>query len=134
ADQWREILLRAIFYAADKQGFAVPVLWLYPRNLTAIGHISLDTDQNVPEHAEILFDTLEEQQVKATWCTIMPGLPQEFMLRIQKAGHELAMHYDAMTEGLHWGQDQFTEQWRGLVTLFNGHQPVTNKNHYLRWE
>lgn len=134
ADQWREILLRSIFYAADLRGVKVPVLWLYPRNLNAIGHISLDTDMNVPEHAEILFNTLEEQGVKATWCTIMPGLPQEFMLRIQQAGHELAMHYDAMTDGLNWGRDQFSEQWRGLVTLFDGHQPVTNKNHYLRWE
>jgi hypothetical protein len=44
------------------------------------------------------------------------------------------MHYDAMTDGLHWGQDQFSEQWRGLVELFGGRQPVTNKNHYLRWE
>jgi len=134
ADQWRELLLRSIFYAADKIGVSVPVLWLYPRNQTAIAHISLDTDMNDPEHAQILFDTLEEQRVKATWCTIMPGLPQEFMLMIQNAGHELAMHYDSMTEGLNWGADQFSMQWRGLVDLFNGHQPVTNKNHYLRWE
>jgi hypothetical protein len=134
ADQWRELLLRAIFYAADKTGVSVPVLWLYPRNMPAIAHISLDTDLNVPEHAEILFNTLEEQEVKATWCTIMPGLPQPFMLKIQEAGHELAMHYDAMSDGLNWGADQFNQQWRGLVKLFNGHQPVTNKNHYLRWE
>lgn len=134
ADLWREVLLRAIFYAANRQGVPVPVLWLYPNNLNAIGHISLDTDLNVPEQGDILFDTLEEQAVKATWCTIMPGLPQHFMLKIQEHGHELAMHYDSMTEGLHWGADRFAEQWRGLVTLFNGHQPVTNKNHYLRWE
>lgn len=134
ADQWREILLRAIFYTAHRQQVEVPVLWLYPRNQQAIGHISLDTDGNDPEHAKILFDTLEEHNVKATWCTIMPGLPQPFMLQIQEAGHELAMHYDAMTDGLNWGADQFASQWRSLVDLFNGFQPVTNKNHYLRWE
>lgn len=134
ADQWRELLLRTIFYAANRQGVQVPVLWLYPRNLQAIAHISLDTDQNDPEHAEILFNTLEEKNTKATWCTIMPGLPHEFMMKIHEAGHELAMHYDAMTEGLNWGRDQFAQQWRSLVELFGGRQPVTNKNHYLRWE
>ncbi len=134
ADQWRELLLRTIFYAANRQGVEVPVLWLYPRNQPAIAHISLDTDGNEPAHADILFNTLEEQGVKATWCTIMPGLPQPFMLKIQEHGHELAMHYDSMTDGLNWGRDQFSLQWRGLVDLFNGHQPVTNKNHYLRWE
>lgn len=134
ADQWRELLLRMIFYVAHRQEIRVPVLWLYPRNQSAIAHISLDTDNNVPEHAEILFNTLEEKNCKATWCTIMPGLPQEFMFKIHEAGHELAMHYDAMTEGLNWGQDQFTSQWRSLVELFGGRAPVTNKNHYLRWE
>ncbi len=134
ADQWRELLLRAIFYSAHRQGVDIPVLWLYPNNLPAIAHISLDTDGNDPDQAELLFDTLERQNVKATWCTIMPGLPQPFMLKIHEAGHELAMHYDAMTDGLHWGADQFSLQWRGLVDLFDGRQPVTNKNHYLRWE
>ncbi len=134
ADQWRELLLRTIFYAAHRQGIKIPVLWLYPRNQSAIAHISLDTDNNVPEHAEILFNTLEEKNCKATWCTIMPGLPQPFMFKIHDAGHELAMHYDAMTTGLNWGQDQFSSQWRSLVELFGGRAPVTNKNHYLRWE
>lgn len=134
ADQWRELLLRTIFYVAHRQGIKIPVLWLYPRNQTAIAHISLDTDNNVPEHAEILFNTLEEKNCKATWCTIMPGLPQPFMFKIHAAGHELAMHYDAMTTGLNWGQDQFSSQWRSLVELFGGRAPVTNKNHYLRWE
>jgi hypothetical protein len=134
ADQWRELLLRAIFYGAHRRGVRVPVLWLYPRNLGAIAHISLDTDNNDPDHAELLFDALEEKGVKATWCTIMPGLPQDFMFKIHEAGHELAMHYDAMTDGLHWGADQFTSQWRYLVELFGGRAPVTNKNHYLRWE
>jgi len=134
ADQWREIILRAIFYGASVRGISVPVLWYYPRDLTAIAHISLDTDNNVPEHAELLFNLLEEKNTKATWCTIMPGLPRAFMEKIHAAGHELAMHYDAMTDGLHWGSDEFASQWRYLVDLFDGKAPVTNKNHYLRWE
>ncbi|MCW3098098.1 MAG: hypothetical protein JWL77_3716, partial [Chthonomonadaceae bacterium] len=53
---------------------------------------------------------------------------------IQNAGHELAMHYDAMSDGLPWCRDQFTRQFHALETLFRGQRPVSNKNHYLRWE
>lgn len=134
ADQWRELLLRLIFLAGHRQKMPIPLLWLYPRNLPAIAHISLDTDQNDPDHAELLFTTLEEKSTKATWCTILPGLSRDFMEKIHAAGHELAMHYDAMTDGLSWGTSEFTAQWRYLVDLFGGRAPVTNKNHYLRWE
>jgi hypothetical protein len=46
ADAWRALLLKAILYAAQAAGIVLPVLWFYPRNLPAIGHISHDTDLN----------------------------------------------------------------------------------------
>src|SRR5690606_10050949 len=46
ADQWRELILRAIFYLAETQRVTLPVLWLYPRNLPALAHLSHDTDGN----------------------------------------------------------------------------------------
>lgn len=134
ADLWREVLLRSIFHLARRQRISLPLLWLYPRNLPGLGHMSHDTDNNEPAKCEQLLETLERAGIKSTWCTILPGYEPRLMARIAQAGHEYAMHYDSMTEGLEWSEAQFDRQWRELVELFGGKAPVTNKNHYLRWE
>jgi peptidoglycan/xylan/chitin deacetylase (PgdA/CDA1 family) len=134
ADAWREIVLRSIFYLAREGGVSLPLLWLYPRQLPAIGHISHDTDGNDPAKARMLLETLKQAGIKSTWCTILPGYDRALTDQIRAAGHELAMHYDAMTEGLDWGETQFDRQHRGLVELFGGERPTSNKNHYLRWQ
>jgi hypothetical protein len=133
ADQWREILLRSIFYLADKLDVVLPVLWLYPRNVPAIAHMSHDTDGNDPEHARVLLGLLEQAEIKSTWCTIVPGYEAEIINAVREARHELAMHYDAMSDGLPWSEAQFASQMQFLTSLF-GEKPTTNKNHYLRWE
>src|SRR5438132_11638776 len=48
ADVWREIFLRCIFHLATEHNppIALPMLWLYPRKLPALGHISHDSDSN----------------------------------------------------------------------------------------
>src|SRR5207253_6712209 len=43
------------------------------------------------------------------------------------------MHFDAMSPDCLWGEAQFEAQWQRLSGLFE-ERPVTNKNHYLRWE
>lgn len=134
ADQWRELLLRALFHAAAEQGTPLPLLWLYPRGVPALGHISHDTDGNDPEKARKLLEVLTEAQARSTWCTILPGYSAELLSAIREGGHELAMHYDAMSPGTTFDEASFDAQWRGLVQLFGGEKPVTNKNHYLRWE
>jgi hypothetical protein len=134
ADLWRELLLRSVFHLATEQGVPLPVLWLYPRNLPAVAHLSHDTDGNDPDKARKLLETLAHADVRSTWCTILPGYDRDHTRAIRAAGHELAMHYDAVTEGLAWGEAQFDRQWRELVDLFDGQPPVTNKDHYLRWE
>lgn len=133
ADQWKELLLRALFYGATEHKIAFPLLWLWPRKLPAIAHMSHDTDGNDPAAERILFDTVARGQINTTWCVILPGYNPETIQRIADAGHELAMHYDAMTEGLEWSEAQFERQFKALSAMF-GHAPVTNKNHYLRWE
>lgn len=133
ADQWREILLRSIFYLAEHTSALVPVLWMYPRNLPALGHISHDTDHNEPAKARLLLESLRRAGIQSTWCVIAPGYSREIIADIRQAGHELAMHYDAMTEGLPWSEGEFDKQHRFLADLLD-RQPVTNKNHYLRWE
>ena len=120
ADAWREIFLRSIFYLASEKKMPVYVLWMWPRNLPAIGHISHDTDGNEPEMAELLLASLERAAIKSTWCVIAPGYAAEMIEKIRAAGHELATHYDAMTPGLAWGEEQFEKQWQELRGLLGG--------------
>lgn len=134
ADQWRELLLRTLLMAASEREIPLPLLWLYPRNLPALAHLSHDTDGNGPAEAQGLLDTLHSLNICSTWCVILPGYAPELMEAIRAAGHELATHYDAMSDGTEWSEAEFDRQWRELVELFGEPRPVSNKNHYLRWE
>jgi peptidoglycan/xylan/chitin deacetylase (PgdA/CDA1 family) len=134
ADIWREIIIRAILYLAQLRKAVLPILWLYPRNLPAIAHLSHDTDGNDPALAERMLEVLREAGIHSTWCVIPPGYPQHLIERIRTEGHELAMHFDAVEEDSLWDEGAFHEQWRALKKLFGGEPPLTNKNHYLRWE
>jgi hypothetical protein len=133
ADEWKQLVLRSIFHGATEHRVALPVLWHWPRKLPAIAHMSHDTDGNEPAAERILFDTIARGKINTTWCVILPGYDSATIQRIADAGHELAMHYDAMSDGLEWSEAQFERQFRELSAMF-GHPPVTNKNHYLRWE
>lgn len=133
ADQWRELLLRAIFQAIETAGIRLPLLWFYPRNLPALAHLSHDTDGNDHELGQQLLDVVGEAGIQSTWCVIVPGYPADLMQGIKAAGHELAMHYDSMSADCPWSHALFHQQWQQLVALF-GEEPVSNKNHYLRWE
>lgn len=134
ADIWREMVVRAILALAYAQGIVLPMLWLYPRNLPAIAHLSHDTDGNDPILAEKLLGVLHEAGIQSTWCVIPPGYPENVIERIRANGHELAMHFDAVGEDTAWNEGAFHEQWRSLKQLFGGEALTTNKNHYLRWE
>jgi hypothetical protein len=134
ADLWREILLRGILYLAQETQTPLPVLWLWPRQLPAIAHLSHDTDGNDEKLGHKLLEVLHAGEVNSTWCVILPGYGTELMRKIKEAGHEYATHYDAMTAGLPWSREQFERQLGELTNMFGGERPVTNKNHYLRWE
>ncbi|MGB7159248.1 MAG: hypothetical protein WBD40_14360 [Tepidisphaeraceae bacterium] len=134
ADQWKELLLRAIFYSATEHHVPLPLLWLYPRKLPALAHLSHDSDGNDAKLFDKLFDTVAEAKINSTWCIILPGASPERIKRLKDAGHELAMHYDSMTEGLTWSEQQFDRQFKELTAMFGGQPIATNKNHYLRWE
>lgn len=134
ADHWRELLLRAIFYLAEQAEVSLPLLWLYPRSLPGLAHLSHDTDQNEPAKGERLLEVVAEAGIESTWCVILPGYDAALIERIRAAGHELAMHYDSMSDNCPWRADLFHKQWEALTALFGGQEPLTNKNHYLRWE
>ena len=134
ADQWRELVLRGILHLAHRRGVAVPMLWYWPDNADAIAHLSHDTDGNHPDRGRALLDLVNELGIRSTWCVIEPGYDRSFIDELRQAGHELAMHYDAVSEGKRWSQAQFNEQWAFLRALFGVERITTNKNHYLRWE
>lgn len=134
ADHWRELLLRAIFHLAEAQGVTLPLLWFYPRNLPALAEFSHDTDGNDPALALRLLDVLAEAQVHTTWSVLVPGYPPEVIAAIRDAGHELGMHYDSFSVDRPWSEANFRGQKAVLTELFGGAAPVSNKNHYLRWE
>src|SRR5579872_6039676 len=66
ADQWRELLIRAILYLAERQQVLLPLLWLYPRNLPGLAHLSHDTDGNEPSRAWGLLEILRSAGVRST--------------------------------------------------------------------
>ncbi len=133
ADGWAELLIRAVLTACERRSLVLPMLWLYPRNLPAIATLSHDTDNNNPNLARTMLDVLAELGIRSTWCVILPGYSPDVIEAVRAAGHELAMHYDAMSDGMEWSAAQFHRQFDELARLL-GTPPVTNKNHYLRWE
>ena len=133
ADLWRELLLRILFTAMESADVALPLLWLYPCNSPAIAHLSLDTDGNNPTLGQRLLEVVDQAGIASTWCVIAPGYPKDLVSRIGASGHELAMHYDAISSDCPWSQTLFHEQWLTLSTLFSA-EPTTNKNHFGRWE
>jgi len=132
ADEWRDLIVRAMLHLAAEAGVALPVLWYHPRDLPAVGHLSHDTDLGEVPNADRLLEILGSLDLSSTWCVIPPGYAAEAIARIRDAGHELAMHFDAF-ERPHFTEEALESQWRELSALF-GLRPVSNKNHYLRFE
>lgn len=134
ADIWRELLLRTVLQVAHEQSISIPLLWFYPRNLSALATLSHDTDGNDPAGALRMLEELDKGKLHSTWCVLLPGYPKDVIRRIHESGHELATHFDAMTALTDWCPKRFGEQVADLTRLFDGATPVTNKNHILRWE
>jgi len=134
ADQWREIILRSMFYLAEKAEMPLSLLWLYPRNLPALAHLSHDTDGNDPALGERMLEEVGKAKILSTWCIIKEatvGYPKWLIEKIKTEGHELAIHYNAVN--FSWSEEEFALQCRQLTELF-GEIPISNKSHYTRWE
>jgi hypothetical protein len=135
ADELRELLIKSILYAAQQSGHTLPLLWYYPRHLPALGHLSHDTDGHNAGLGQRMLEVLTEIDVRGTWCVIMPGYPRELYQALLAAGQEIALHFDALEMG---ALSEFIEanlraQYAWLKAAA-GVTPVTNKNHYTRWE
>jgi len=136
ADCWREVLLRALFFAADVAGVPLPMLWYYPRNLPGLAMLSFDSDLNDPDLARRHLDNCRRMGIRGTWAIIEPGYNDEFLQELLAAGMEVGLHYNALDppDARPWSREAFVRQLRLLQARLLG-RPITNsKNHYTRWE
>ncbi len=133
ADLWRDLLIRAILDCAAASEVALPLVWFHPEGREAVAHMSNDTDLSDPDCAEEMLKTLAEAGIRSTWCNILPPYPAGIIEAMKQAGHEAAMHYDAISEGRGWSREEFMQQHSDISRAL-GEAPVSNKNHYLRWE
>ncbi|MDA0748610.1 MAG: hypothetical protein O2954_18990, partial [bacterium] len=145
ADEFRGIILRAIFQACRVCGVALPVLWYWPDNLPAIAHMSHDSDGGDEEHGWTLLNLTKEVGIKTTWCIMAGHYQPEFYEAIKEYDSEIALHYDAQSyqtasddqkekvAHLKWGYDELVKQLQ-TVEKAAGRKVTSNKNHTLRWQ
>lgn len=136
ADLWRELVLHLL--ADEAERVRLPLAWLHywPAGTPAVGHISHDSDQNQDAHARLSLATFRDAGVHVTWCQCWPGgYSRDIIEQIDAAGHEQAMHYNALDtdDGMVWGRQGFLEQKRWVERLVGRHV-TSNKNHYTRWQ
>ncbi|WP_054949760.1 hypothetical protein [Numidum massiliense] len=134
-DLWREAVVRLIVNASLKQGYTVPILGYLPAGISAVAHLSHDSDHNIDESAETTLKLLEPFGVTSTWCMIEPGYSSYIYDRVRAAGHELAFHYNAMEDqGGKWREAEFKRQFSWLREATGLEEVTSNKNHYTRFE
>jgi hypothetical protein len=142
ADEWRALLLQSLLHTAHAAGLVLPILWYYPDNLPALGHISHDTDGHDPRLAARLLEIARELELQDTWCVLMPGYPADLYAALRDAGQEIAFHFDALEMGefSRFCEENFRGQYAWLCAAAQSAKRrdppriLTNKNHYTRWE
>lgn len=138
ADLWRHVLLRVLWWLADRTGTALPWLGYWPAGVPAVLHLSHDTDGNSDDDAQVALDAFAAAGVRATWCVLPPGdgpaySPGTFG-RMIAAGHEIGLHFDAHSPGRAFSEVEFVAQLAWVREATGAARVHTNKNHYLRWE
>ena len=144
-DELRGIIIRAVLYACSEMDIRTPILWYWPDNVTAIAHMSHDSDGGDEGLGWSLFKLTQEVGIPTTWCIMAGHYPPEFYSAVQEYGSEVALHYDAQSyqtadddtkpevSHLKWGYDEFAGQLK-TVARAAGCAVTTNKNHTLRWQ
>jgi len=134
ADMWREALIGQVLREAAARGLTLPFIDYWPQGVGQIATISHDSDFNIEESAEATLNLLKECGIRSTWCMIEPGYQAPMYERIERDGHELAFHYNALDkeDGV-WSREEFERQLAFIRTSTKS-AIRTNKNHYTRFE
>lgn len=136
-DELKIVFNRILIRLHQQLGRPGGQIWFWPEGITAVGHISHDTDGNSELHARWMLAALGKADIHSTWCTIMPGYSVDLYQEITAKGHELALHYNALGTEIpesRWSEQDFMYQLDMLRRQWTDDGIVTNKNHYLRWE
>lgn len=134
ADQWKEVLVNHILVAVLSKGMTLPFVGYWPEGVEQVAMISHDSDVNKDESAVTTLKLLESHGIHTTWCMLEPGYSPNVHEQIEAAGHEPALHYNAVArdDGV-WDKQAFQHQSQWAKDQFK--QPiVSNKNHYTRFE
>ncbi|ULO09791.1 hypothetical protein H1230_14050 [Paenibacillus sp. 19GGS1-52] len=135
ADYWRNQIKQELLELALTQGKTLPFVGYWPDGINGVVTISLDSDLNEDVHAEATLALHAECGISSTWCMLEPGYSKEIYDRIKEAGHELALHYNALAEADgEWSETAFDRQFDWLTAAADLDQVTTNKNHYTRFE
>ena len=137
ADWWCALFAQSLWWAADRAGAVVPWLGYWPAGVDAVAHMSHDSDGNVDDHGRAALDAFAEAGVEVTWCHVFPGgYSPEVLAAITAAGHENALHFNAMGDAdlASWGWPQIRAQYAWAQAVTGTEEIVSNKNHYTRWE
>lgn len=144
ADAWRKVMMACIETIADACAIPVKRAWYWPGGAEFIGLISHDSDGNDERLARYLLAEIGRAGIHTTWCVEAPGYSREMCTDIQAAGHEIALHFDAIAYPAGKQQDA-----AGMARLFSRDMLArqldevrrksgcasiySNKNHYTRW-
>ncbi|MEU8223516.1 hypothetical protein [Kribbella sp. NPDC048915] len=137
ADWWCSLFAQSLWWAAEHVGASVPWLWYWPSGVDAVAHMSHDSDQNEEEDGQAALDAFAEAGVEVTWCQVFPGGYSPALYQaITAAGHENALHYNAMGDAdlAVWGWPYIRAQYAWAQAVTGVDEIVSNKNHYTRWE
>ncbi|QNK58562.1 hypothetical protein [Paenibacillus sp. PAMC21692] len=135
ADYWREAFMHQLLSAASASDLIVPFVDYWPAGVEAVAMISHDSDFNSDDAGRTTLEVLSECGVRSTWCMIEPGYSPELYPMIREAGHELALHYNALEieQGI-WSQEEFNRQASWFKKATGLPAATSNKNHYTRFE
>lgn len=137
ADLWWITLLQQLWAAHDHRQRASAWLHYWPAGVPAMAHMSHDADGNSEDDGRAALEAFAEAGVSVTWCQVFPGgYSPELFAAIGEAGHEQALHYNAMGDAdlSTWGWPQFRAQYAWAQAVTGTDDIVSNKNHYTRWE
>lgn len=135
ADWWRYIMIGHLLQCALERRLTIPFIGRWPKDVSAVGLISHDSDINTDESAKTTLELLRDNDIKSTWCMLEPGYSPSIYHEIKEAGHELALHYNALEQdGGCWGPSEFSRQCQWFKEATESRVIVSNKNHYTRFE
>src|SRR5699024_3784679 len=110
-----------------------------PTWVPAMAHMSHDSDGNDDADGQAALDAFAEAGVEVTWCQVYrdnaysPGIYD----KITAAGHEHALHYNAMEDAdiAQWGWEQIQGQYAWAQDIIRTDTKITsNRIHFTRWE